>query len=95
MTPTNPIGIVLQDADRLDAIGAIGIARNIACAQAMSCRGNRGHFYHHSDPLGQSTRTKDDKRYAIDHFAIKLLRLAETMNTPLAKQEATRQRQVK
>jgi uncharacterized protein len=87
---TNNIGRVLQDADRLDAIGAIGIARNIACAQAMSSRGNPGQLYNQTDPFGKTDRPQNDKRYAIDHFAIKLLRLGKTMNTDYAKKEAAR-----
>ena len=88
LAPTNPVGIVLQDADRLDAIGALGIMRNIACAQAMSSRGKSGCFYHVTDPLGQSERKLDDKTYAIDHFSIKLLRLVDGIRLPTAIQEA-------
>ena len=88
LEPTNPIGVVLQDADRLDAIGAVGIMRNIACAQAMSSRGKSGTFYHPSDPLGQTTRKLNDKTYAIDHFSIKLLRLCDGMRLATAKIEA-------
>lgn len=84
---TSPLGAVLQDADRLDAIGAIGIARNFACAQAMSSRGSVGRFYHPADPLGLTSRDLDDRRNAADHYAIKLLRLAATMHTPTARAE--------
>jgi len=87
---TNKIGEVLQDADRLDSIGAIGIMRNIACAQAMRSRGNVGTFYDSIDPFGKERQTLDDKRYAIDHFTIKLLKLAGSMNTDMAKMEAKR-----
>jgi len=87
LPPSSPLGAVLQDADRLDAIGAIGIARNFACAQAMASRGTAGRFYHPSDPLGKTERVLDDRRNAADHYAIKLLRLAETMHTPTARAE--------
>ncbi|MDG1481503.1 MAG: HD domain-containing protein [Myxococcota bacterium] len=88
LPPASPLGAILQDADRLDAIGAVGIARNFACAQAMASRGTSGRFYDPEDPLGQSARALDDKRNAADHYPIKLLRLAQTMHTPTAKAEA-------
>ena len=91
--PKNQLGAILQDADRLDAIGAIGVMRNIACAQAMSSRGNDGSFYHPQDPLGKTTRILNDKNYAIDHFAIKLLNLCERMHLPMAKIEAQKRHQ--
>ncbi|MEC7983830.1 MAG: hypothetical protein VX278_01620, partial [Myxococcota bacterium] len=87
---TSKIGEVLQDADRLDAIGAIGVMRNIACAQAMTTRGSSGQFYHPDDPFGKDREELDDKRYAIDHFSIKLLKLTQSMNTEVAKKEAQR-----
>ena len=87
---TSPLGEVLQDADRLDAIGAIGIMRNMACAQAMSSRGNMGELYHPEDPFGKDRGTLNDKRYAIDHFSIKLLKLTKSMNTEVAQKEAQR-----
>ncbi|MFT5683831.1 MAG: hypothetical protein ACI8RZ_004763 [Myxococcota bacterium] len=90
LPPTSPLGAVLQDADRLDAIGAIGIARNFACAQAMAGRGTSGRFYHPDDPLGQTDRPLDDRRNAADHYTLKLLRLAQTMHTPTATAEAAR-----
>ena len=87
---TNDVGAVLQDADRLDAIGAIGIMRTMACAQAMRGRGTSGSFYDPHDPFGKERTDLDDARYAIDHFSIKLLKLMATMNTESAKQEAKR-----
>lgn len=84
------LGEVLQDADRLDSIGAIGIMRNIACAQSMRTRGSLGSFYDPEDPFGKERAELDDKQYAIDHYPIKLLKLAKSMNTDTAKQEAER-----
>ena len=80
----------LQDADRLDAIGAIGVMRNVACAQAMSSRGNNGLLYNPQDPLYKSSRPLNDKKFAIDHFFKKLLLLHKDFHTPYAQEEARR-----
>jgi uncharacterized protein len=85
--PTGPIGTALQDADRLDAIGAIGIARTFATAQAMASRGQDSRFYHPEDPMAQGDRTLDDRRQPVDHFFAKLLKLSATMHTQTAKTE--------
>ncbi|MDP6934312.1 MAG: HD domain-containing protein [Myxococcota bacterium] len=92
--PTSMLGAVLQDADRLDAIGAIGIARTFATAQAMASRGTRGRFYDPGDPVAKTDRTLDDRRQAIDHFRVKLLGLAAGMHLPGARAEARRRHQV-
>jgi len=86
--PSGPVGVVLQDADRLDAIGAVGIARTFACAQDMSTGENPGRFYDPQDPVAQSDRALDDRRQAVDHFRRKLLKLAAGMHLPTAKREA-------
>ena len=90
LAPTNIIGTVLQDADRLDAIGAIGVMRNIACAQAMRSRKHSGLFYHPENPLPwkMSADALDDKEHALDHFFCKLLKLKDGMHTKIAKTEA-------
>ena len=81
-TPKSLEGKILQDADRLDAIGAIGIARVFAVS------GFEGRsFYDKRDPFC-SKRKPNDKRWAIDHFFNKLLKLEELMNTRSAKIEA-------
>lgn len=89
--PQSRLGAVLQDADRLDALGAVGVARTFATAQTM-VRGEAGHaFYHDEDPFWRdSSRTLNDKRYALDHFYRKLLRLADGMHCATARQEARR-----
>jgi uncharacterized protein len=66
---------VLQDADRLDAIGAIGIARCFATTAAM-----KRPFYAPNDPFCRE-REPDDKQWGIDHFFQKLLRVAESLHT--------------
>ncbi len=78
-TPSTLEGKVLQDADRLDALGAIGIARCFATAAAMGTP-----FYHPDDPFCVG-RSPDDKRWGLDHFYRKLLRIGEAMHTPTAR----------
>lgn len=73
--PKSIIGQVVQDADRIDAIGAIGIAR------AFSFGGNRQNpiYNESSEQKNQST---------IQHFYDKLLRLKDQLHTNTAKQIA-------
>jgi uncharacterized protein len=75
---------ILQDADRLDALGAVGIMRTVTCGAKMGSR------YYSKDELIPKTRLKDDRAFTIDHFFVKLFALAETMNTSFAKEEAER-----
>ncbi|MDE1862298.1 MAG: HD domain-containing protein [Thaumarchaeota archaeon] len=82
--PRTLTGKILQDADRLDAIGAIGIAR------AFTVGGSeRRALYSPSDP-SCSSRAPDDKKWTLDHFYKKLLLLEEGMNTRSARREARR-----
>ena len=76
-------GKVLQDADRLDAIGAIGIARCLA-----SCAEMGRPIYSPIDPFCVS-RVPDDKAWGIDHFYTKLLRIPEGLHTTTARAMAT------
>ena len=66
---------ILQDADRLDAIGMIGAARCFYIAGRMGSG-----RYDPFDPLGEN-RPLDDKAFAIDHFEVKLFRLAAGFQT--------------
>jgi len=88
LAPTNALGVVLQDADRLDAIGALGLLRTVACAQYMSRPERAGRFYHDGDPFADTGRALDDKAQALDHCYAKLLKLAAGMHLPTAKAEA-------
>jgi uncharacterized protein len=75
---------IVQDADRLDAIGAIGIARCLMLGGALGKP-----LYNVEEPLPQ-LRAPDESRYTVDHFYEKLLRLAEMMKTETGRQEAVR-----
>lgn len=83
-TPKTIEGKILQDADRLDAIGAIGIARVFAVAGSE----NRP-FYSPGDPFCKK-RSPDDQKWTLDHFYKKLLLLESLMNTKSGKSEAKR-----
>lgn len=88
LAPEGPLGAVLQDADRLDAIGAIGIARSFACAQGMTARGRAMRLCDPADPLARAGRSLDEARNAVDHFLVKLTRLADGMHLAAARAEA-------
>jgi len=81
-------GKILQDADRLDALGAIGIARVFATGGLL-----KRPFYNLDDPFCK-TRTPDDKLWTVDHFFQKLLKLESLMNTNSGKMEAKRRTKV-
>lgn len=75
---------VVQDADRLDALGAIGIARCFTVSAFFGAP-----YYCAGDPLAEH-RVPDDKLYTIDHFFVKLFRIAETLQTASARKEGQR-----
>ena len=91
--PDGALGMVLQDADRLDAMGATGIARTLTCAQGMAARGRRLRLWDPEDPLAQTSRQPSEADNALDHFLVKLLKLADGMHLPAAKEEAARRHQ--
>jgi uncharacterized protein len=83
LIPASLEGRVLQDADRLDALGAIGIARTFSVGGSE----NRT-FYNPDDPFGKLNRNLDDKQWTLDHFQTKLLKLEGTIHTQTAKKIA-------
>ncbi len=91
---------VLQDADRLDALGAIGIARCFAYTGAVDRM-----LYDPTDPICKMKMKNDsakacaenldfegskldDKKYGVDHFHKKLFTLKDTLHTNSAKKIA-------
>ena len=87
VAPRTVEAAVVQDADRLDALGAVGIARCYATAGALGSA-----LVHPDDPVPGvgAGRPLDDRRWATDHFFAKLLGLPETMRTDAGRAEATR-----
>ena len=86
--PQTPVGKILQDADRLDAIGSIGIARAFSVGGA-----EKRSFYNSVDPFCK-TRKPDDTKWTLDHFYKKLLHLEKKMNTRSAKLEARKRMKI-
>jgi uncharacterized protein len=85
VAPTSIEGCILQDADRLDAIGLCGIARCFYTAGRLGSR-----LYDLADPEAK-TRPLDDARNALDHFPKKLLTLEGSFKTRKG-QELAKQR---
>lgn len=72
---------IVQDADRLDGLGAIGIARCFSVGGLL-----QRPFYDPLDPFGKN-REFDDRKYTLDHFFVKLFRVGETLQTQAGREE--------
>ena len=79
---------VVQDADRLDGLGAIGIARCFATAGVLKRR-----FYADEDPFC-TTRPPDDAHFTVDHFFAKLFNTVRTLRTEAGRAEGARRADV-
>jgi len=75
---------VVQDADRLDALGAVGIARCFLVGGTLNHR-----LHHQTDPFCEDRAPADDT-YVLDHFYDKLLHLPNSMKTEAGRVEAER-----
>ncbi|MGI0029358.1 MAG: HD domain-containing protein [Nitrososphaera sp.] len=80
LVPATLEGKILQDADRLDALGAIGIARTFSVGGSEDRM-----IYNPDDPFCSSGRTPDDRMWTLDHFKEKLLKLQNSMHTQTGK----------
>lgn len=84
ITPESLEAKIVQDADRMDSIGAIGVARMMMTGGKMDCT-----LYHENDPFCQQ-REPQDRQWTVDHFYSKLLKLNNGFHTQAAKDEAQR-----
>lgn len=80
--PVSAEAKILQDADRMEAVGAIGLARVFYTAGQLNAR-----LFDTGDPLAEG-REPDDRQFALDHFQLKLLRLPAMMHTRSGRQMA-------
>ena len=78
---------VMRDADRLDALGAIGIMRWAITGTQRSTPQTKS--YDQDDPFAEQ-HIPDDREYMLDHFSRKLLKLAATMTTETGRMLAQR-----
>jgi uncharacterized protein len=82
--PATALGRALQDADRLESLGAIGLLRVISTGVRMGAG-----WFDPDDPWAER-RPLDDRAFSVDHFFTKLLRLPATRRTEAGKAEAER-----
>jgi uncharacterized protein len=83
-SPVSLLGRCLQDADRLEALGALGIFRTLVTGVRMGAG-----LIAWNDPWAQA-RPLDDRAYSVDHFFTKLLKLRFGFTTQAGRREADR-----
>lgn len=79
---------VVQDADRIEALGAIGLARTFYVAGVL-----RSKLFDPTDPFAEN-RELNDTKFAVDHFSTKLLKIPAMMKTPKGRREAEKRARV-
>ncbi|WP_274012197.1 HD domain-containing protein [Vibrio parahaemolyticus] len=77
---------IVQDADRLDALGAICVTRCIQVSTHFNAQ-----LYNDNDMFAKE-RELNDKQFTVDHFQTKLFKIVDTMNTESAKLEANKRK---
>ncbi len=82
LTPESAEARALHDADRIDGIGAVGVARCLMLSGAL------GRALYDPDDVRAETRTVDETRWTLDHFGTKLLRVIDSMTTETGTQIA-------
>jgi uncharacterized protein len=82
--PVSELGRCLQDADRLEALGALGVFRTIVTGVKMGAA-----LVDWEDPWAER-RALDDRKFSVDHFFTKLLKLGEGFKTVEGRAEAAR-----
>lgn len=82
--PTSNEARIVQDADRIEALGAIGLARAFAVGSTLGAN-----LFDPDDPLAES-RSLNDRRFTLDHFQTKLFHLPDKMNTRAGREIAER-----
>lgn len=84
LEPKRLEGAIVRDADRLEAIGAVGLARCFHVGGQLDRP-----LWNQADPFAEG-RELDDTQHAIDHFFEKLLTIREHMQTETGAEIADR-----
>ena len=79
---SSKISAILQDADRIDALGTIGFARMIIYGEYMKRK------LHHPNEIIPRNREINDNEYTLDHVYTKLIKIPEKMNTKIGRKIA-------
>lgn len=81
LKPSSMESAIVQDSDRLDSLGAIGVLR---CASVNTLMKSK--YYDPFDPFAES-RDLDDRQFMVDHYYVKLFKLPDLMVTEAGRKE--------